>query len=79
MWRLKGCAKCKGDVYLDRDRNGWFEECLQCGHVQYLGAIAFVERERRPLRIKEPVLADARSVSGTRARTAAESVNWQRS
>jgi hypothetical protein len=79
MWRLKGCAKCRGDVYLDRDRNGWFEECLQCGHVQYLGAITFVERARHSPGIKEPVLADARTMSGTRATAAAESGNWQRS
>lgn len=79
MWRLKGCAKCRGDVYLDRDRNGWFEECLQCGHVQYLGAITFVGREGRSARIKEPVPADVTSMSGTRARAAAELVNWQRS
>ncbi len=30
-WKLKGCPRCGGDVFLDRDYDGWFEECLQCG------------------------------------------------
>ncbi len=30
------CAKCGGNVYLDSDYFGWFEQCLQCGHVSDL-------------------------------------------
>ena len=33
MWRLKGCPKCKGDVELDRDQWGWYEQCIQCGYL----------------------------------------------
>ena len=36
MWRLKGCPKCRGDLYVDKDHDGWFEECLQCGYEAYL-------------------------------------------
>jgi ribosomal protein L37AE/L43A len=34
MLRLKSCPKCKGDVRIDRDQYGWYEQCLQCGHVR---------------------------------------------
>ena len=34
--RLKGCPKCKGDVVIDNDHYGWYEQCLQCGHVSDL-------------------------------------------
>lgn len=61
MWRLKGCPKCKGDLYFDRDRNGWFEECLQCGHVQYLEGITFLRMGGRPLMAREPVLSTTRN------------------
>lgn len=33
MLKLKGCPKCKGDVVLDRDIHGWFEQCIQCGYL----------------------------------------------
>jgi len=33
MIKLKGCPKCKGDVALDRDVHGWFEQCIQCGYL----------------------------------------------
>ncbi|HXY74893.1 MAG TPA: hypothetical protein VEH58_06180 [Dehalococcoidales bacterium] len=29
-WRLKACSRCGGDVYIDKDIDGWFEQCLQC-------------------------------------------------
>jgi hypothetical protein len=31
--RLKSCPKCKGDVVIDNDHYGWYEQCIQCGHV----------------------------------------------
>jgi hypothetical protein len=32
-WRISGCPRCKGDLFLDVDERGWFGHCLQCGHV----------------------------------------------
>jgi len=29
-WRFKACTRCGGDVFIDRDMDGWFEQCLQC-------------------------------------------------
>lgn len=30
------CPKCRGNLYLDRDYNGWYEQCLQCGFMKDL-------------------------------------------
>lgn len=35
-WRLKACARCNGDVFIDRDMDGWFEQCLQCSYRREL-------------------------------------------
>jgi len=36
IWKLKGCARCGGDMYFDRDAFGWFAQCLQCSYTQEL-------------------------------------------
>ena len=36
MWRLKACPKCKGDIRLDQDSYGWYEQCIQCGYIRDL-------------------------------------------
>ncbi len=33
------CPKCGGNVYLDNDVEGWYEQCLQCGRVTDLPEI----------------------------------------
>ena len=35
-WELKACARCGGDLFIDRDTDGWFEQCLQCSHRREL-------------------------------------------
>ena len=35
-WKLKTCIRCGGDLFIDRDTDGWFEECLQCGNSREL-------------------------------------------
>ena len=53
MWRFKACPRCGGDNFVDRDHDGWYEQCLQCGHgmqlatlVQMTKAEASQEKER---------------------------------
>jgi DNA-directed RNA polymerase subunit M/transcription elongation factor TFIIS len=29
----KDCPKCRGDMFIDRDRYGWHKQCLQCGYL----------------------------------------------
>ena len=31
IWEYKGCSRCHGDIYLEKDYDGWYEVCLQCG------------------------------------------------
>jgi DNA-directed RNA polymerase subunit M/transcription elongation factor TFIIS len=33
------CPRCSGNLYLDRDYHGWYEQCLQCGYMHDLRAI----------------------------------------
>jgi hypothetical protein len=49
LW-IKGCPKCKGDLYSDSDIMGYYRQCLQCGYT-------FYEQRRRPmsLTVEEPV------------------------
>jgi len=32
VWNLKGCPRCGGDTFIDRDIDGWYESCLMCGY-----------------------------------------------
>ena len=34
LW-IKGCPRCGGDLYSDRDIMGYYRQCLQCGYTQY--------------------------------------------
>ncbi len=34
MYWLKGCDKCGGDLYLERDKFGSYVSCLQCGAIR---------------------------------------------
>ena len=27
---LKGCPRCKGDMLVDYDEDGWYAKCMQC-------------------------------------------------
>ncbi|MFA5309678.1 MAG: hypothetical protein WC370_09385 [Dehalococcoidales bacterium] len=33
------CPKCGGNLYLEKDYNGWYEQCLQCGHIKDLAVV----------------------------------------
>ena len=34
MFWLKGCPRCSGDLYSDRDQYGAYLACLQCGSTR---------------------------------------------
>jgi DNA-directed RNA polymerase subunit RPC12/RpoP len=48
-WVLKSCSRCGGDVFIDRDTDGWFEQCLQCSHRREL---TFLSKQLVPVRVK---------------------------
>jgi len=46
MLRLKSCPRCRGDVIIDRDSYGWYEQCLQCGHQRELENLDYAQTAR---------------------------------
>ena len=36
MWNIKGCPRCKGDLFIDEDPERCYEICLQCGYEREL-------------------------------------------
>jgi len=43
--RLKGCPRCRGDLAVELDQWGWYEECIQCGYLQDLQNIVEVKQQ----------------------------------
>ena len=37
MLKINSCPKCRGDVMVDKDEHGHYEECLQCGYLSDVG------------------------------------------
>ncbi len=31
-WKFKSCPRCDGDMFIDREQYGWYEDCIQCGY-----------------------------------------------
>jgi len=31
-WLVRGCPRCGGDMFIDKDLDGWYEQCLQCSY-----------------------------------------------
>lgn len=36
VFYFKGCLRCKGDVYVEKDAYGTYRKCLQCGRMEEL-------------------------------------------
>ena len=32
VWKLKSCPRCNGDLFIQREQDGGYEECLLCGY-----------------------------------------------
>ncbi len=45
-WKLKGCPRCGGDIFLDRGEYKWYEQCLQCGYLRELKGIVEVQQQQ---------------------------------
>ena len=46
VFRFKSCPRCKGDILVDCDCQGWYEQCLQCGYQRDLKDIIEVQQQR---------------------------------
>jgi hypothetical protein len=41
MWKMKGCARCGGDMLIEKDQfHGWYEKCFQCSFSRDLPELA---------------------------------------
>jgi len=47
MWKFKNCPRCQGDLFIDKDLDGWYEQCLQCSYRHELKDI--VEFKKLPV------------------------------
>lgn len=43
-WRLKGCPRCNGDLWIGEELEGEFENCLQCGYLHFFRNMAEPEK-----------------------------------
>ena len=50
------CPKCGGNLYIDRDHYGWYEQCLQCSFTRNLRVgyqdekeVVFIEADKLEL------------------------------
>ncbi len=48
MLRFKSCPRCRGDVLIDKDVYGWYEQCLQCGYQRDLKNVVKVKPQSEP-------------------------------
>ena len=48
MWKLKSCPRCGGDIFIAKDIDGWYEQCLQCSHRRELKNLAEFEKQSTP-------------------------------
>ena len=46
VWKLKACPRCGGDVFVDREFDVWYAQCLQCSHRR---EVEVVEPKKRPV------------------------------
>ena len=58
MIKSKGCKRCRGDLFLERDEYGVYVSCIQCGAI-------YAERAERDIRRSNSRLL-AEVVSGNR-------------
>ena len=41
------CPKCGGNMYLDKDFYGWYEQCLQCSYTSYFETVFDARKETK--------------------------------
>ena len=31
-WKINGCPRCSGSLIIDKDEDGWYEQCINCAY-----------------------------------------------
>ena len=52
MVYLRRCPKCNGDLAKERDRYGEYVQCLQCGFVRDVAAMAIPRSSPAPVPVR---------------------------
>jgi len=47
-WKFKSCPRCGGDLFIDREVDGLYEQCLQCGYLHPLPSEVAVRNSHEP-------------------------------
>lgn len=58
MTRLKSCPKCNGRVMIDQDEYGWYEYCMQCGHMRDVTGLVEAPEQHYEREKREPASMD---------------------
>jgi DNA-directed RNA polymerase subunit M/transcription elongation factor TFIIS len=54
-WKIHGCPRCNGSLIIDKDEDGWFEQCINCAYRNELRSYG------KPF--SKPILKEAKSLS----------------
>jgi hypothetical protein len=46
-WKMHGCPRCNGSLIIDKDEDGWYEQCINCSYRNDLQT--YVEQEKKPV------------------------------
>ena len=63
LWKLKGCTRCGGDLFLGSDGCGPFVHCFQCGDLKDLPARQPLLRLMPGRKVKQRIIDEVRSFS----------------
>lgn len=65
-WKVKSCPRCSGDMFIDRDLDAWYEQCLQCSYRIELKPMALNKEPALAgsARVKKPIEHDVGSNRG---------------
>jgi len=48
VWKFEMCPQCGGDIVVDQDMNGWYEQCKHCSYRNDLKSTAELKRALIP-------------------------------
>jgi len=51
-WKIRGCSRCGGSLFADRDIYGWYEQCINCSHRNELKVL--VDSAKKPVTKEKP-------------------------
>ena len=56
IWKSKSSPRCAGDIFVQRELDGWYEECPACGYTRDISNLIKINTVGQ-IKISEPVEA----------------------